>query len=129
VIVKYRIMRSRWEEDSSWETWGIMYENHGKILRDYPILYSMMLSDPKEIKRHFDQNIRERQLSIENAEEAFGDYADRYRLSPEIHTAEGDSFNDIVADLEERYLGYKRPEGLRREMAALAESGREYRLD
>ena len=129
MIVKYRIMQSRWEEDNSWETWGIIYENHGEILRDYPILYSMMLSDPKEIKRYFDQNIRERQLSIENAEEAFGDYTDRYRLSPEIYTAEGDSFNDIVADLEERYLGYKRPEGLRRELAVLAESGQEYRLD
>jgi len=129
VIVKYRIMQSRWEEDNSWETWGIIYENHGEILRDYPILYSMMLSDPKEIKRHFDKTIRERQLSIENAEEAFGDYADRYRLSPEIYTAEGDSFNDIIANLEERYLGYKRPEGLRRELAVLAESGQEYRLD
>lgn len=129
MIVKYRIMQSKWEEDNSWETWGIMYENHGNILKAYPILYSMMLSDPKEIKRHFDQNIRERQLSIENAEEAFGDYADRYRLSPEICTAEGDSFNDIVADLEERYLGYKRPKGLRRELAVLAESKQEYRLD
>jgi len=129
VIVKYRIMQSRWEEDNSWETWGIMYENYGKILRDYPILYSMMLSDPKEIKRHFDQNIRERKLSIESAEEAFGDYADRYRLSPEIYTAEGDSFDDIVADLKERYLGYKRPERLRRELAVLAESGQEYRPD
>lgn len=129
MIVKYRIMQSRWEEDNSWETWGIIYENHGEILRDYPILYSMMLSDPKEIKRHFDKTIRERQLSIENAEEAFGDYADRYRLSPEIYTAEGDSFNDIIANLEERYLGYKRPEGLRRELAVLAESGQEYRLD
>jgi hypothetical protein len=58
-------------------------------------------------------------------EEAFGDYADRYRLSLETYTAEGDSFYDIVADLEERYLGYSRPEGLRREMAALAESGQE----
>ena len=106
-----------------------MYENHGEILRDYPILYSMMLSDPKEIKRHFDQNIRERQLSIENAEEALGDYAGRYRLLPEIHAAEGDSFDDIVTDLEERHLGYKRTEGLRRELAVLAESGKEYRLD
>ena len=129
MIVKYRIMQSRWEEDNSWETWGIIYENHGSILKAYPILYSMMLSDPKEIKRHFDQNIQERQLSIENAEEAFGDYAHRYRLSPEIYTAEGDSFDDIVTDLEERYLGYKRPKGLRREMAILAESGQEYRPD
>ncbi len=129
MIVKYRIMQSRWKEGNSWEPWGIIYENHGEILRDYPILYSMMPSDPKEIKRHFDQNIRERQLSIENAEEAFGEYADRYRLSPETYTAEGDSFNDIVADLEERYLGYKRSEGLRRELAVLAESGQEYRLD
>ena len=129
MIVKYRIMQSRWEEDDPWETWGIIYENHGSILKAYPILYSMMLSDPKEIKRHFDQNIRERQLSIENAEEALGDYADRYRLSPQIYTAEGDSFDDIVADLEARYLGYKRPEGLRRELAVLAESGQEYRLD
>jgi len=128
MMVKYRILQSKWP-DERWKIRGIVYENHGKILRDYPILYSMMLSDPKEIKRHFDQNIRERQLSIENAEEALGDYADRYRLSPEIDTAEGDSFDDIVADLEERYLGYKRPEGLRRELAALAESGQEYQLD
>jgi hypothetical protein len=71
---------------------------------------------------------RGRQLSIENAEEAFGDYADRYRLLPEIYVAEGDSFNDIVANLE-RFLGYKRPEGLRRELAVLTESGQEYRLD
>jgi hypothetical protein len=128
MIVKYRILQSKWP-DEKWRIRGIMYENHGRILRDYPILYSMMLSDPKEIKRHFDQNIRERQLSIENAEEAFGDYADRYRLSPEIYTAEGNSFEGIVADLEEKHLGYKRPEGIRREMAALAESGQEYRLD
>jgi hypothetical protein len=128
MIVKYRILQSKWP-DENWRIRGIMYENHGSILKAYPILYSMMLSDPKEIKRHFDQNIRERQLSIESAEEAFGDYADRYRLSPEIYTAEGDSFDDIVADLEERYLGYKRPEGLGRELAVLAESGQEYRLD
>ena len=128
MIVKYRILQSKWP-DERWRIRGIMYENHGKILRDYPILYSMMLSDPKEIKRHFDQNIRERQLSIENAEEALGDYAGRYRLLPEIRAAEGDSFNDIVADLEEKYLDYKRSEGLRRELAVLAESGQEYRLD
>jgi hypothetical protein len=128
MIVKYRILQSKWP-DENWSIRGIMYENHGGILKAYPILYSMMLSDPKEIKRHFDQNIRERQLSIENAEEALGDYAGRYRLLPEIHAAEGDSFNDIVADLEERHLGYKRPEGLRRELAVLAESGQEYRLD
>jgi hypothetical protein len=128
MIVKYRILQSKWP-DEKWRTRGIMYENRGEILRDYPILYSMMLSDPNEIKRHFDGNIRERQLSIENAEEALGDYADLYRLSPEIYTAEGDSFNGIVADLEERYLGYKRPEGLKRELAVLAESGQEYRPD
>jgi hypothetical protein len=129
MIIKYRILQSKWPDEKKWRIRGIMYENQGRVLRDYPILYSMMLSDPKEIKRHFDQNIRESQLSIENAEEAFGDYADRYRLSPEIYTAEGDSFDDIVADLEERHLGYKRPEGLRREMAALAKLGRAYRLD
>ena len=129
MMVKYRILQSKWPDEKKWRIRGIMYENHGSILKAYPILYSMMLSDPKEIKRHFDQNIRERQLSIENAEEAFGDYADRYRLSPEICTAEGDSFNDIVADLEERYLGYRKPEGLKRELAVLAESDQEYRLD
>ncbi len=128
MIIKYRILQSKWP-DEKWRIRGVMYENQGGILRDYPILYSMMLNDPKEIKRHFDQNIRERQLSIENAEEAFGDYADRYRLSSEIYTAEGDSFNDIVAGLEEKYLGYRRPEGLRRELAVLAESSQEYRLD
>ena len=128
MIVKYRILQSKWP-DENWSIRGIMYENHGSILKAYPILYSMMLSDPKEIKRHFDQNIRERQLSIENAEEALGDYAGRYRLLPEIHAAEGDSFDDIVTDLEERHLGYKRTEGLRRELAVLAESGKEYRLD
>lgn len=129
MIVKYRILQSKWPDGKKWRTRGIMYENHGSILKAYPILYSMMLSDPKEIKRHFDQNIRERQLSIENAEEAFGDYADRYRLSSEIYTAEGDSFNDIVAGLEEKYLGYRRPERLRRELAVLAESNQEYQLD
>ena len=129
MMVKYRILQSKWPDGKKWRTRGIMYENHGSILKAYPILYSMMLSDPKEIKRHFDKNIRERQLSIENAEEAFGDYADRYRLSPEVYTAEGDSFNDIVADLEERYLGYRKPEGLKRELAVLAESDQEYRLD
>jgi hypothetical protein len=128
MIVQYRILQSKWPGED-WNIRGIMYENHGSILKAYPVLYSMMLSDPKEIKRHFDQNIRERQLSIENAEEALGDYAGRYRLLPEIHAAEGDSFNEIVADLEERYLGYKRPEGLRRELAVLAESGQGYRLD
>ena len=55
--------------------------------------------------------------------------ADRYRLSPEIYTAEGDTFDDIVADLEERHLDYKRLEGLRRELAVLPELGQEYRLD
>lgn len=129
MMVKYRILQSKWPDGKKWRTRGIIYENHGSILKAYPILYSMMLSDPKEIKRHFDQNIRERRLSIENAEEAFGDYADRYRLSPEVYTAEGDSFNDIVADLEERYLGYRKPEGLKRELAVLAESDQEYRLD
>jgi hypothetical protein len=43
--------------------------------------------------------------------------------------SEGHSFDDITADLEKRYLGYKRPDGLRRELAVLAESGQEYRLD
>ncbi len=119
MIVKYRILQSKWNEQDEWETWGIFYENHGPILKEYPILYAMMLSDPKEIKRHFDQNIRAGQLSLEEAEKALGDYAHRYRLLPEIHEAEGDSFFAIIDDLEERYLGRKKHKRARRMLAAL----------
>ncbi len=119
MIVKYRIIQSKWNEQDEWETWGIFYENHGPILKEYPILYAMMLSDPKEIKRHFDHNIRAGQLSLEEAEKALGDYAHRYRLLPDIHEAEGDSFFEIVDDLEEKYLGRKKHERARRMLAAL----------
>ena len=35
---------------------------------------------------------------------AFGKYADRYKLLPEIHEIEGKSFGKIVGELYERYM-------------------------
>lgn len=61
-----------------------------------------------EVERHVWNYIERRakglEVSLENAEEAFGKYADRYKLLPEIHEIEGESFGQIVEELYERYV-------------------------
>jgi len=61
-----------------------------------------------EVERHvwnyIEGRAKELEISLENAEEAFGKYADRYKLLPEIREIEGESFGRIVEQLYERYV-------------------------
>ena len=102
--IRYRIIESRWPDDPEWAIRGFFYENLGTLFQELPVLSSVYFSEPRQVLRHFEQNIRVQQLSLERIEEALGDYADRYRVSPEIHAAFGDDFEGIIAGLEERLL-------------------------
>ncbi|MBC8252496.1 MAG: hypothetical protein H8E35_00530 [Ardenticatenia bacterium] len=53
---------------------------------------------------YIERRAAELEVSLENAEEAFGKYADRYKLLPEIHEIKGESFGEIVGQIYERYV-------------------------
>lgn len=44
------------------------------------------------------------EVRLENVEEAFGKYADCYKLLPEIREIERESFGQIVEQLSEQYV-------------------------
>ena len=56
------------------------------------------------IWREICRYVQEHQLSLENYERALGEYARYYRISPEIHTLEGETVQELRQRLRQMYV-------------------------
>jgi len=103
--VYYRVLLSKpwWaSEKDGWEIGGVVCGT--SFLDSYPIMGIKGLEVERHVWNYIERRAAELEVSLENAEEAFGRYADRYKILPEIHEIEGESFGQIVAELFERYV-------------------------
>jgi len=103
--VRYRVLLSKpwWAfEKDSWEIGGVVCGT--SFLDPYPIMGIKGLEVERHVWNYIERRAAELEVGLENAEEAFGKYADRYKLLPEIHEIEGKSFGEIVEELYERYV-------------------------
>ena len=100
-MVRYRLIEDWLAEERIWFTWGVFYENCSGTFTDFTLLIHAIPDDDRRKGRYFDQRIRELRPSIEEAEIVLGEYADRYRVRPEICTVEGESHREIRARLWE----------------------------
>jgi hypothetical protein len=103
--VRYRVLLSKpwWaSEKDDWEIGGVVCGT--SFLGSYPIMGIKGLEVERHVWNYIEGRAKELEVSLENAEEAFGKYADRYKLLPEIREIEGESFGQIVEQLYERYV-------------------------
>jgi len=101
MIVRYRLIEDWLAEEGIWFPWGMFYENLSDIFVDCTLLVRAIPDDDRRKGRYFDQRIREFRPTIEEAEVVLGEYADRYRVRPEICTVEGENHREIRARLWE----------------------------
>lgn len=99
MIVRYRVIEDWLTDEGIWFPWGVFYENHGDDAADYTLSIRAIPDDDRRKGRYFDQRIRELRPSIEEAKAVLGEYADRYRVLPEIRTVEGKDYREIRARL------------------------------
>ena len=103
--VRYRVLLSKpwWaSEKDDWEIGGVVCGT--SFLDSYPLMGIKGLEVERHVWNYIEGRAKELEISLENAEEAFGKYADRYKLLPEIREIEGESFGRIVEQLYERYV-------------------------
>ena len=103
--VRYRVLLSKpwWaSENDDWEIGGVVCGT--SFLDPYPIMGIKGLEVERHVWNYIERRAAELEVSLENAEEAFGKYADRYKLLPEIHEIKGESFGEIVGQIYERYV-------------------------
>ena len=55
--------------------------------------------EDRRVMRYIEDRAMELDLGIERAEEAFGQYWDRFRLLSKVHEIKGESFGEIVEQL------------------------------
>ena len=122
MLTRYRIITRRSTQTNSWEPLGAVYERE----LDGGNVYAFPVIGPGEEKVNWrDWNaIDKRGKSfgmfgppLEEYDKVFADHADRYRLSEEIYTIEGDSYKEIRARLYQRYVldpAHEREEAERR---------------
>jgi hypothetical protein len=104
MIVKYRVLLSKpwWKRDTDeWEQWGVICNSGFSFDK---IMVIAPTYEDRHVMRYIEDRAMELDLGIERAEEAFGQYSDRFRLLPKVHEIEGASFGDIVEELYERYV-------------------------
>ena len=95
MIVRYRVVEDWLDDEGVWFPWGVFYENRGSDLAEYTLLIRAIPDDDRRKGRYFDRRIRELRPSIEEAEVVLGEYADRYRVLPEVRTVEGENYREI----------------------------------
>lgn len=109
MISRYRILRMKDPFTGEWVDSGAVFER----IFDSPNLYTIPVAGAGDVKVNWrdwdDFNRREREHgifgpSLEDYHKVFADHADRYRLSEEIYTIEGDSYKEIRAKLYQRYV-------------------------
>ncbi len=101
MIVRYRVIEDWLADEGVWFPWGVFYENRSDDFADYTLLIRAIPDDDRRKGRYFDRRIQELRPSIEEAEVVLGEYADRYRVRPEIHTVKSTSRREIRARLWE----------------------------
>ncbi len=63
----------------------------------------------KQIWREVCRQAREEELSLENYEQALGEYTRYYRISPDIHTLEGETTQELRQRLRQMYVFSREP--------------------
>ena len=101
MIVRYRVIEDWLADEGVWFPWGVFYENRSDDFADYTLLIRAIPDDDRRKGRYFDRRIQELRPSIEEAEVVLGEYADRYRVRPEIRTVKSTSRREIRALLWE----------------------------
>ena len=101
MIVRYRVIEDWLADEGVWFPWGVFYENRSDDFADYTLLIRAIPDDDRRKGRYFDRRIQELCPSIEEAEVVLGEYADRYRVRPEIRTVKSTSRREIRALLWE----------------------------
>jgi len=108
VLSRYRILRTK-NEQGRWTDTGAVYE---RTYHDSPLV-AVPVAGAGDVKVNWrewrDIAAREREFGavgppLEEYDKVFADHADRYRLSEEIYTIEGDSYHEIRAQLYQRYV-------------------------
>jgi len=101
VIVRYRVIEDWLAEKGIWLPWGMFYENCSGEFPERTLLTQAIPDDDRRKGRYFGQQVERLQPTIEEAEVVLGEYADRYRVRPEIRTVEGENHREIRARLWE----------------------------
>ena len=109
MITRYRVLQTRNPENGIWETSGAVFERTFGTPK-VAVIPVAGAGDVKVNWREWDDIARrEREYgffepSLEEYDKVFADHADRYRLSEEVYTIEGDSYKEIRAQLYQRYV-------------------------
>jgi len=99
MVVRYRVIEDWLADEGIWFPWGVFYENCSDNFADYTLLIRAVPDDDRRKGRYFDRRIQELRPGIEEAEVVLGEYANRYRVRPEIRAVEGESHREIYARL------------------------------
>jgi hypothetical protein len=108
VLSRYRILQTK-NELGRWMDAGAVYE---RTYYDSPLV-AVPIAGAGDVKVNWrewnDIAAREREFGavgppLEEYDKVFADHADRYRLSEEVYTIEGDSYKEIRAQLYQRYV-------------------------
>ncbi len=103
------MLQTRNPENGVWETSGAVFERTFGTPK-VAVIPVAGAGDVKVNWREWDDIARrEREYgffepSLEEYDKVFADHADRYRLSPEIYTIEGDSYKEIRERLYQQYV-------------------------
>jgi len=101
VIVRYRIIEDWLVDEGVWFPWGVFYENCSGDFPERTLLTRATPDDDRRKARYFGQQIERFRPTIEEAEVVLGEYADRYRVRPEIRTVGGENYREVRAQLWE----------------------------
>lgn len=131
MIVRYRLIEKYFKDEKIWRIWGALYDNCSDMFPDSKILVRSIPDDDRRLGRHIDQRIDDLAISLEDAERIFAhsEYADYFRLRPQIETVEGKTHKEVRQRLWERlFAPEKAPYQYRREptAAAVTEQQEEY---
>ncbi len=109
MLTRYKIITKKDDQTNSWEALGFVYEREldsGNVYA-FPVIG---VGDQKVYWRDWkaiDKKADEYGIfgpPLEEYGKVFADHADRYRLSEEVYTIEGDSYKEIRAKLYQRYV-------------------------
>ena len=109
MISRFRVLEMKNPHTGEWEESGAVYER----TFDSPDLYAIPVAGAGDVKVNWrdweDFKKREREYGLfgpplEEYAKVFVDHADRYRLSTEVYTVEGDTYKEIRDRLYQRYV-------------------------
>jgi len=99
MIVRYRVIEDWLADEGIWFPWGMFYENLSGSFPERTLLTRAIPDDDRRKARYFGQRIERFHPTVAEAQIVLGEYADRYRVLPEIRTVEGEDYREIRARL------------------------------